>query len=81
MAERPIKLTPTMKKVIQKMRVGDGFQTFFDKLNGWWICEGDSYLDRTMEALLKRGIIKFRSKFSGNLQYCELTDLGKTIQL
>lgn len=77
-----IKLSPSMKEGIRRMRTGNRFNTFYDIPNRWWIMDGDSYADRTMSALLKRGIIE-RTDISenGSLDYYGLTTLGKTIDL
>ncbi len=78
---KPVKLSPVMQEAIRRIRKGNAYNTFYDVTNGWWICDGDSYKDQTMEALSRRGLIEAGENNGRGLRYYHLTELGKTIKL
>ena len=81
MAERPIKLSPKMKEVIEKMRQKKPKRLLFWNYgyNGAFLDE-DPVNNKTFDGLFERGLITMVVNVSRFARY-ELTDLGKTIQL
>lgn len=76
-----IKLSPSMKEVIKKLRQKKPKRLLFwnYSYNGWYLDE-DAVNNKTGDALLEIGIIHMVVNVSPFARY-ELTELGKSIEL